>query len=66
LDPGVEFWEQALYKDIGENMKFAGTLICVKNIAASRKFYQDLFGLKVKFDSKRRVSYPALQGVIKV
>ena len=31
-------------------MKLIGTLICVKNINKSRKFYENLFGLKVKFD----------------
>jgi catechol 2,3-dioxygenase-like lactoylglutathione lyase family enzyme len=41
--------EQALCKEIGGNMKFVCSLICVKDIAASRKFYQNLFGLRVKF-----------------
>jgi catechol 2,3-dioxygenase-like lactoylglutathione lyase family enzyme len=31
-------------------MKFSGSLISVKDINVSRKFYEDLFGLKVRFD----------------
>ena len=31
-------------------MKFSGSLISVKDINVSRKFYEDLFGLKVGFD----------------
>ncbi|MDR1231629.1 MAG: hypothetical protein LBK61_09540, partial [Spirochaetaceae bacterium] len=38
-------------------MKFVCSLICVKNIAASRKFYQDLFGLRVKFDFGKNIAF---------
>jgi catechol 2,3-dioxygenase-like lactoylglutathione lyase family enzyme len=38
-------------------MKFFGTLIAVKDIQKSRKFYEDLFGLKVEFDFGVNVSF---------
>jgi len=38
-------------------MKFSGTLISVKNIKASRKFYEDLFGLNVEFDFGANIAF---------
>lgn len=38
-------------------MKFVSPLIAVKDIAASRKFYEDLFDLTVEFDFGRNLSF---------
>jgi catechol 2,3-dioxygenase-like lactoylglutathione lyase family enzyme len=38
-------------------MKYVGTMICVKDVKASRKFYKNLFGLKVKFDFCENISF---------
>lgn len=38
-------------------MKFVTTLIAVKSIARSRRFYEDLFGLKVSLDLGRNVTF---------
>ena len=39
-----------------KNMNYICALISVKNIVASRKFYEDLFGLKIKFDFGKNIS----------
>ena len=38
-------------------MGFSGVLISVKNINESRKFYEDLFGLKINFDFVQNVAF---------
>ncbi len=38
-------------------MKFVSSLIAVKDIAISRAFYEDLFGLEVEFDFGRNLSF---------
>ena len=38
-------------------MKFAGTLISVKDMAVSRKFYEDLFGLKLLHDFGANIAF---------
>jgi len=38
-------------------MKFACSLISVKDISASRKFYEELFGLQVQFDFGANISF---------
>jgi len=42
---------------IGGNMKFECTMICVKDINASRKFYENIFGLKIKYDFGDNISF---------
>ena len=38
-------------------MKFECVLICVKDINASRKFYETIFGLKVKYDFGTNIAF---------
>ena len=38
-------------------MKFVCVMICVKDITVARKFYENLFGLKVKFDFGKNISF---------
>jgi catechol 2,3-dioxygenase-like lactoylglutathione lyase family enzyme len=38
-------------------MKYTCSLIAVKDITASRKFYEDLFGLKVSFDFGANIGF---------
>lgn len=38
-------------------MKFMCSLIAVKDISVSKKFYQDLFGLKVQFDFGTNIAF---------
>ena len=38
-------------------MVYSCALISVKNISESRKFYEDLFGLKVKFDFGENIGF---------
>ena len=38
-------------------MKFICAMICVKDITVARKFYENLFGLKVKFDFGKNISF---------
>jgi catechol 2,3-dioxygenase-like lactoylglutathione lyase family enzyme len=38
-------------------MKYTCLLISVKDVAASRKFYEDLFGLKVQFDFGANITF---------
>jgi catechol 2,3-dioxygenase-like lactoylglutathione lyase family enzyme len=38
-------------------LKFVCSMICVKDISASREFYENLFGLKVKFDFGKNIAF---------
>ena len=38
-------------------MKFVCAMICVKDITVARKFYENLFGLNVKFDFGKNISF---------
>jgi len=38
-------------------MKFDCVLICVKDINVSRKFYETMFGLKVKYDLGKNIAF---------
>ncbi len=41
----------------GGNLKFGGSLLAVRDVARSRKFYEELLGQKVKFDFGRDVAF---------
>ena len=38
-------------------MEYLGSLISVKNISLSKAFYEELFGLKIKFDFGKNIAF---------